>query len=383
MMATAFNRRAWLKASIGIASGAAITPSLVSTMMAAPVSEAERNVFAKYKSAPIRIRLNSNENPYGPSEKARKAVTENLVEGNRYTFQVINEIKELIARYEGVSPGHVAIGAGSGELLAASGIAFGIEGGSLLSAYPTFPMLMTYGEIFSARWDKVNLNDKLEHDYDAMAARVKDDTKLVFICNPNNPTGTLVDPEVVKSFVKDVSRKVPVYCDEAYLEFLEPSQQKSMVTLVKEGHNVIVSRTFSKIYGLAGLRIGYLVGKPTLISRVSKYLLGISMNQAAIAAAKASLGDTAFMELSRTKNAQARKHLTHYLDNRGIFYGKSHTNFVFLDPKSDPQLLMAKMAEQGIAIRTWDYNGKLWSRVSVGTLDEMKMFTKAWDAMAL
>ncbi|MDH4092417.1 MAG: aminotransferase class I/II-fold pyridoxal phosphate-dependent enzyme, partial [Cyclobacteriaceae bacterium] len=230
--------------------------------------------------------------------------------------------------------------------------------------------------------DKVNLNEKLEHDYEALASRVTTDTKLVFICNPNNPTGTLVDPKKVKQFCETVSKKVTVFVDEAYLEFLEPEQQVSMVDLVKKNENVVVSKTFSKIYGLAGLRIGYIIGKPETITKIARYHMGISNNQPAIAAAKASLGDESFMERCRKKNAEARGHLTTYLDKKGIWYGKSYTNFLFFPAKSNASQVLNELWERGIGIRVWDYNNQQWYRVSIGTLEEMKAFTNAFDKIA-
>lgn len=343
--------------------------------------EAEDVYLGKLPPA-IKVRLNSNENPYGPSAKAKDAVVQILSEGNRYVFQALNELKEILAKHEGVTPEHIAIGAGSGELLATTGAAFGIDKGSVLAPYPTFPMLMNFAEVYSGKWDKVDLNEKLEIDYNVMASRITSDTKLVFICNPNNPTGTLVDPRMVRAFCEDTSKRVPVFADEAYLEFLDPAQQMSMVDLVKNDSNVIVSRTFSKIYGLAGLRIGYLVAKPDLIKKISRYQSGIAVSQTAIAAAKASLGDQSFMAMSREKNAAARKILTDYLDRKKYFYGKSVTNFVFLDSGKDAQQILNKLAEQGIGIRVWDYKGKLWNRISIGTADEMQLLVKALDALS-
>jgi len=375
------NRRDWLKSTLSIAAGLPIGMSLSEQLMAAPVSEIERQQLGKFRNSGIKIKLNSNENPYGPSEKAKQALQQIIVEGNRYAFDVQEEMKAILATKEGVTPAHVSIGAGSGDLLCQAGAAFGVEGGRIVSAFPTFPLLMNYATTFGATWDKVNVNDKLEHDYDALAARVTDDTKLVFVCNPNNPTGTLVDPVRVKQFCEDVSKEATVYVDEAYLEFLDPKDQISMVDLVKSDANVIVSRTFSKIYGLAGLRLGYVLGRPDLIKKIDKFHMGIANNQPALAAAKASLGDTAFMELVRKKNTEARKHLTDYLDKKGIWYAKSYTNFLFFSAKSDAAQVLSKLAEQGIGIRVWDYNDQQWFRVSIGTLDEMKTFTKAFDTM--
>ena len=375
------NRRDWLKSTLSIAAGLPISMSLSEQLMAAPVSDIERQHLGKFRAPGIKIRLNSNENPYGPSEKAKHALQQIIVDGNRYAFDVQEEMKAILANKEGVTPAHVAIGAGSGDLLCQAGAAFGVEGGRIISAFPTFPLLMNYASTFRATWDKVNVNDKLEHDYDALAARVTYDTKLVFVCNPNNPTGTLVDPVRVKQFCEDVSKKTTVYVDEAYLEFLDPKDQISMVDLVKSDANVVVSRTFSKIYGLAGLRLGYVVGRPDLIKKIDKYHMGIANNQPALAAAKASLGDTAFMETCRKKNAEARRHLTDYLDKKGIWYAKSYTNFLFFRATLDAASVLSKLAERGIGIRVWDYNDQQWFRVSIGTLDEMKTFTKAFDAM--
>lgn len=376
-------RRDWLKTTLAMAAGLPLGTSLANQLMAAPVSEAEKNFFrVNPLLPPMKIRLGSNENPYGPSERAKQAMVQMLSESNRYPFQVVSEFKETLAAHEGVTADHILIGAGSGDLLCATGAAFSLEGGRILSGFPTFPMLMSYAEVFKATWDKVNVNDLLGYDYDALASQIKNDTRLVFICNPNNPTGTLVDPKIVKAFAEEISKKVTVFSDEAYLEFLDPSQQVSLVDLVKKGSNVIVSRTFSKIYGLAGLRVGYIVAKPEIIRKIQKNQPGIPNNQLAIAAAKASLGDTAFMDMSRKKNAEARKVLTDYLDKKGYFYGKSVTNFVLFDSKSDAQGKLNQLAQQGIAIRVWDYKGMQWLRVSIGTSEEMKTFVKAFDQLA-
>jgi histidinol-phosphate aminotransferase len=152
-----------------------------------------------------------------------------------------------------------------------------------------------------------------------------------------------------------------------------------MVELVKKGHNVMVSRTFSKIYGLAGLRVGYVVAKPDLIKKLSTYQTGTILSQTALAAAKASLGDEEFMSMTRKKNAEARAHLFSYLDSKKWFYGKSQANVVFFPAPKDGKTILQETERKGFQIRVWDYQGKEWCRVSIGTLDEMKAFTKAFD----
>ena len=376
---TKFSRRDWFRSALSLTAGATISTSFINQLMAAPVSEAERAYFASGIKIDQKVRLNSNENPYGPSEKARKAVIESLVEGNRYAFAPLDDLKKTIASKEGVDPSYVLLGAGSGELLVQTGIACGLEGGRVLSGYPTFTLLMNAAQQMSASWDRVDLNDKLEYDYSALLAAIKSDTRLVFFCNPNNPTGTFVDTSVVKSFCEEASKKTLVYADEAYLEFMEPTQQKSMVAVVQSTKNIVVSKTFSKIYGLAGLRMGYLIGHPDTLKKISKYGDTISPSQTALAAAKASLGDEEFMKMTRDKNSAARKILTDYLDQRKLYCGKPMTNVVFFPaPKSGKQIL-ADLDAKGYLIRIWDYQGKEWCRVSIGTADEMRGFIKAFD----
>ncbi len=380
-MKTNINRRQWFKTTVAATSALAIAPSLAQQLMASPMGRAEASVIFKSDSA--KIRLNSNENPYGPSEKAKQAVLQILNEGNRYPFGALDTLREALAKKEGVTIDYIHIGAGSGSLLCQTGLAFGLEGGSVMSGFPTFPVLMNFAEVFNSKWDKINLNDKLEYDYLAMANAIKSDTRLIVICNPNNPTGTLVDPIKVKSFCEEASKRVTVFSDEAYLEFLQPDwqQQVSMINLVRKNANVIVCRTFSKIYGLAGLRLGYLVARPDIIQKIEKYGADIPMSQTGIAAAMATLGDNTFMNLVRDKNVEARAVLTGYLDTKKIFYGKSHTNFVFFQAPADGKTILKKLEDKGYLIRIWDYQQKEWCRVSIGTLAEMQGFVKTFSEL--
>lgn len=373
------NRRDWLKSTLALTTGFTMTSSLAAQLMASPMSRAEKIFIHHLGNLPGKVKLNFNENPYGPSEKAKQAIIQSLSQSNRYAVQELDELKAQVAKKEGVTPDHIHIGAGSGDILCQSGVAFGIEGGSIMSAFPTFPLLMNFAEVFKAYWHKVNLNEDFEHDYNAMASAIRKDTRLIFICNPNNPSGTLVDPQKVKTFCEEVSEKVPVYADEAYLEFLEPVQQISMVDLVKKNKNVIVSRTFSKIHGLAGLRIGYIIAKPELINRIASYQHDIPVSSGSIAAAKACLGDEDFMNLTRTKNKEARAVLTNYLDKNKITYGRTYTNFVFFPAPKDGNIILTKMEEKGYLMRIWDYQDREWCRVSIGTQQEMKGFVKAFD----
>lgn len=375
-MSSQLSRRAWFKSAIAVGATVPLGLSVVQELMAAPMSKAEFEFMSLNGKL---IRLGSNENPYGPSLKAREAIQRSIAEGNRYPFEATDEIRQIIAAKEGVSVDHILLTAGSGEVLALAGTGVGLEGGAVLSAWPTFTMLMNFAEKHKARWDRVNLDQNMAHDLEAMASAVKPDTKIVFVVNPNNPTGTIVDNNKLRSFCVEMAKKAVVFSDEAYLEFLEPAQQSSMVDLVRQGHNVIVSRTFSKIYGLAGLRIGYAVAKPELIEKLSKYQMGTIINQAVLAAAKASFGDEEFMTYTRKMNAEARTYFTDYLDRKKWFHGKSYTNVVLFPAPKDGKYILAETSKRGYQIRVWDYQDKEWCRVSIGTLEEMKSFTKVFD----
>jgi histidinol-phosphate aminotransferase len=375
-MKTQLSRRDWFKSTASLSAGLVVSTSMIDQLLAAPISQAERGYAIK--NLPGKVKLNSNENPYGPSEKAKKAALEAISKGNRYAFEELEEFKKVIATKNGVDPSYVLLGAGSGELLCQTGIAYGLDGGRVLSAFPTFNLLMSYAEQMNAKWDKVDLNEKLEHNFEALASAIKSDTKLVFFCNPNNPTGTVVDDSIVRGFCEEAVKKTMVYADEAYIEFLEPAEQKSMISLIQNTPNLIVSKTFSKIYGLAGLRIGYIISHPDTIKKVAKFGDTISPSQTALSAAKASLGDEDFMKMVREKNVVARKVLTDYLDQKKIFYGKSVNNVVFFPAPMDGKKILSNLDEKGYLIRIWEYQGKEWCRVSIGTEEEMKGFVKVF-----
>ncbi len=376
-MTNNLSRRNWLKSTLGLSAGMLVASSWADQLLAGPVSKAE----ALHRFAPggKLIRLGSNENPYGPSELARKAIADTMSEFNRYAFESVQDFKKVLAEKEGVTPEHILVVNGSSETLCLAGMGAALEGGAVLSAFPTFRSLMDYAEKMKARWDRVDLDQYHVHNLDALASAVKADTRLMFVCNPNNPTGTVVDGKKLADFCLEMSKKTLVFADEAYLEFLEPEEQRSMVELVKQGHQVMVSRTFSKVYGLAGLRIGYAVAPPDVVRKLQRFQMGPVINQAALAAAQVSLNDKAFAELTRKKNTEALNFFQQYLDDKKWFHGKSRTNCVLFPAPKDGRTILAETEKRGYQIRIWDYQGKEWCRVSIGTLDEMKGFVKAFD----
>jgi histidinol-phosphate aminotransferase len=373
------SRREWFKRSLATGTGLLAGAAAYDALLAGPVSRAEAAWQAERGQNQKMVRLGSNENPYGPSPKVRQAIAGAMNAFNRYSHDAVADFKKILAEKEGVSPDHILVVNGSAETLCLACMATGLEGGAVLSAFPTFRSLMEYAEKLNSRWDRVDLDEYHVHNLEALAAAVKPDTRMVFVCNPNNPTGTVVDAPRLRDFCVEMSKKTTVLADEAYLEFLEPHEQQSMVTLVQQGHNVMVSRTFSKVAALAGLRIGYCIAQPDTIKKLQKFQMGPVINQAALAAARAALTDSDFAALTRKKNNEALKFFLGYLDSKKWFHGASRANCVLFPAPKDGKTILAETEKRGFQIRVWDYQSREWCRVSIGTLDEMKAFTRVFD----
>ncbi len=239
------------------------------------------------------VKLNSNENPFGPSASVREVLRENFDLGCRYPFQYLKELVRDIARKEEVPESCVVVTGGSTEGLKATGLVYGLEGGEIVAADPTFQALLRYAEYFGAYVHRVPLDDSLTHDLQAMERRITGKTRLVFLCNPNNPSGTLLDPGRLRDFCTAVAGRAVVFSDEAYYDYITEPDYPSMVELVRDHYNVIVSKTFSKVYGLAGMRIGYLIARPDIALRLRESLMA-NTNTLAILAARQALKDTEF-----------------------------------------------------------------------------------------
>jgi len=322
------------------------------------------------------IRLNANENPYGPSQRVRAVLTKTFDDACRYPFRTLPGLVEMIAEKEGVSKQHIVVTGGSTEGLTAAGLTYGMGGGEIIAADPTFQAMLRYAETHGAFVHRVPLNDKLEHDLPAMANRVTGKTRLIFICNPNNPSGTLLNREALKEFCNALSTKVMIFSDEAYYDFITEADYPSMVDLVKEGQNVIVSKTFSKVYGLAGLRVGYLVARPDIADRLKESVMA-NTNILAIEAAKEALRDDEFYKFSVLKNYEAKNRIYATLDELGLDYIKSHTNFVFFKSGRQVNALIADMEKENILIGRPFPPMYDWARISTGTLEQVDMFGKA------
>lgn len=321
------------------------------------------------------IKLSSNENPYGPSPKARQAIIEAVASGNRYAGGEVVALEKLIAEREGVAPENVVLGTGSGEVLAMAAVAYGLDKGEIVTPDPTFWGLQRYAENIGAKITRVPLDANHSHDLKTMRERISANTRLVYVCNPNNPTGTIIPNAELRQFCTDV-KNTPILIDEAYLEYLDDYPASSAVDSVRKGANVIVLRTFSKIYGLAGLRVGYGLARKDIADNLKKFRM-TWFNPISLRAAIASLQDETFVRESRRKNAETRKFVLAEMDKLKLSSASSNANFIWLNVGVNQRDLPAKLMKANIAIR----NGIApldsdWARITIGTDAEMQSFTK-------
>lgn len=367
-MTQLLSRRSWLKRS---ALAATILP--VSNWYLPDLRETSYTVDGE-----ALIRLNSNENAYGPSESAKKAIIESLKDANRYPRNYTAKLREEIALREGLTPDHVLLTAGSTELLGLAGLVYGLEKGELVACNPTFDFLMLYAERMGCTWGRTTLTPEYQQDLKALDKACGSNTKLIFICNPNNPTGVEVPSDKLKDFCETQSKKYPVYVDEAYVELSPNGRKSSMASLTLNNSNIIVGRTFSKVHGLAGMRIGYALANPVTIEKLSNLHTGrgMTLSCASAAAALASLNDPDFEAYCRTKIIDNREMLCKAFDQMGVKYLPSAANFVLFSNdkfRTDPADALAK---DNILVRKYDHLYG-WTRVSIGTTEEMEKFISA------
>jgi len=251
----------------------------------------------------------------------------------------------------------------------------GVQGGSVLSAYPSFDILMRSVIALSGNWKQVPLDANHKHDLKKMENAVDGNTRMVYVCNPNNPTGTLLDNHELISFCQRVSSKAPVFVDEAYNDFLDEPEKNTVIELIKDDYQVLVARTFSKIHAFAGLRVGYLLGSPDLLAKLTAFRPVLTtLSTPSISAAIASLGDTEFLKYCHEKNNHTKSFTYKSLENIGYKYVPSHTSFMVFEIGQEPKFFIEQMLKSGIGIRTWTYMGKNWCRVSIGKIEEMQKF---------
>jgi histidinol-phosphate aminotransferase len=382
------NRREWLK-STALSAGALIAAmAQPHELWATPAFgmkpyKGHYHLLEKYHIAPpdlenMKARLLANENPWGPSKKAQSAIAAAAVKGNRYVYQSAMKMVEILAEKEGVPADHIMIAAGSTDILEKVAFSLCRNGGNVISADPSYMSLVNTATTIGAVWKNIALRPDYAHDLSGMAEAIDADTKLIYICNPNNPTGTLTPAVETREFIRKIDSKVPVFVDEAYLELLEKPEAESVVDMIRAGYDVIISRTFSKIHGMAGLRIGYMVAKPERVKMIQTLVrteMGISVTS--LEGAMASLKDENFQEFTRTNNRKNREYVFGELQKAGMNPIPSYTSFVLFPIAIPAEDLMKKMLEKSVGIRGYEIHGKPYARVSIGTMDELKLFVKS------
>jgi histidinol-phosphate aminotransferase len=317
-----------------------------------------------------------NENPYGPSPAARAAVSEAIPAGCRYPDDEMDALIKVLASREGVGADCIVSGTGSGELLRALGMLAARGGGEIVAAQPTYTELTRYAEGCGARISFVPVDRSLRHDLAAMHAAVGAGTRAVYLCNPNNPTGTTVAAADIRAFVAALPPHVTTIVDEAYLDFVAAAGVKTVADLTGGSQRVVVLRTFSKIHGMAGIRCGYAIAR----ADVAKELAAARMttpNIFAVRAARASLGDHAFLADTRRRILASRVRITTELTRLQRPYAEPQGNFVFFDTgmplKRFSELMRARNILVGRRFAPYDN----WCRITIGTEPEVDAFLTA------
>jgi len=324
------------------------------------------------------VRISSNENPLGPGQHALDAIVGKFPEAGRYPFNSTpNEgaLVGAVAAKFGVKPDNIVMGAGSGEVLVNAVRAFTSPTRPLVTAWPSFESPHVTAEKIGTPIREIPLDAQLRIDIPKMVAAVKG-AGLVFFCNPNNPTATVHGATAVADFVKAVRQQSPetvILLDEAYHDYVTDPSYKTGVELAMSTPNVFVARTFSKAYGMAGLRIGYGIGQDALMKQLRRFKMPYNVGVPGIAAAMASLANQAHIDQERARNTEVRTYTVRAFDQMGFKATDSQANFIFVDLKRPARTFRDACAQQGVLVgRDFPPYEKTHCRISIGTMDEMQ-----------
>ena len=315
-----------------------------------------------------------NENPYGPSPAARAAISQAIAEGYRYpSDEEMAALTGALAAREGVAVNQIVIGTGSGELLRALGLLNGRDGGEIIAAHPTYEELSSYAQHWGAAMKFVPVDAQLRHDLPAMRAALSARTRALYICNPNNPTGTVLPAPHLRDFVRSLPPTVTVVVDEAYMDFAAAGETASVAGLVPEGRRVVVLRTFSKIHGMAGLRCGYAIAPPDIAAQLAAACM-TTPNIFAVRAARASLADVGFVTDCRQRILASRARITAELTRLKLRYAEPNGNFVFFDTGMPLARFTELMRQRNILVGRLFPPYDTWCRITIGTEPEVTAF---------
>ncbi|MHB8838419.1 MAG: pyridoxal phosphate-dependent aminotransferase [Gemmatimonadaceae bacterium] len=320
------------------------------------------------------IRLDSNENPNGPGARAFDAIRAMFGEANRYPDSPEGALVAAIAKEHGVSEENVILGCGSSEILRMCVEAFVSTAQHLVTAAPTFELPENFARTMGRPVVSVPVDAKLRLDLDAMGNKAGG-AGLVFFCNPNNPTATVVGDAAVREWVAHVRRESPatyILIDEAYHEYVDDPSYKSAVPMAVADPNVIVSRTFSKVFGMAGLRAGYAIVHRDTARKLRGWRLGSGVNVLALGAATATVSDREHIASEQKRNREAKAFTRAFFEKAGYEVGASETNFLMINLRRDMRPVRDACWREGIAVGRPFPPLTTWLRVSIGTMDEMQ-----------
>ncbi len=342
-----------------------------------PIEEVQRELGLKEL-----ITLASNENSTGPSPEALRAIEEELGNTSRYPDPPCTLLKRSLAGSLGVTEEMVTLANGCDNIIHIIAAAFINEGDEVIMAEPTFPVYENVTRIMGGEPVPVQLKN-FTHDMEEMAQRIGLKTKLVFVCNPNNPTGTLVPEEALNRFLDGLPDHIIVILDEAYFDYVSEADYPAGISLLRGGLNLIALRTFSKIYGLAGLRVGFAVAHEDLIGVMERVREPYPVNRFAQAAALAALRDEKHVKEVLLANEEGKAFLYAEFERLGIDYVPTQANFIFVDFKRDSQEMYHALLKEGVVIRP----GSIWgyptsARITIGTMDENRKFIEKLEGIS-
>lgn len=331
------------------------------------------------------VKLASNESPLGPSPLARGALSAAMQDLSRYPDAGHFDLRAALAAHTGVDADSIAPGNGTTELITLLIKAFVLPGTDVLTSTGTFVAYKLGAQVADRRIIEVPLNKHHGYDLDAMARAVTDRTRLIFIANPNNPTGTLLSTAQLQQFVQAVDERCPddppiIVFDEAYIEYVHPNLVPDTLRILHARPRTVILRTFSKAYGLAALRCGYALATPEVVAHLDRVRSPFNVNAMAHTACAAALQDRVHLQRVRRANATLRNALTRRLTQRGLRVTPSHTNFLLVDVQRDAELVFQQLLRQGVITRPADVMGFPTSlRISVGTPRECRLLLRALD----
>ena len=369
------SRRVFLR-SLGAGAAVGLTP-VRSLATFAPIFEPDRSGAEQGQ-----IRLNSNENAYGPLPTSATALQGALGQANRYPFAFFRELPEAIGDLHHVRPEQIVLGCGSSEILRMTATALLGSGKQLVQASPTYEAMEHYARAMGASVASVPLTHEYAHDLSGMLARTKTAESLVYICNPNNPTASLTPAKDMEAFIGRLPSSSHVLIDEAYHHFANVSQTyRSFIDHPLGDERVIVSRTFSKVYGLAGMRLGYAVASPKIAESLRRFATVININGMVSAAAIAALSDTQGLAVAVKRNADDRQEFFNQAMARMLKPIDSQTNFVMMNAHRPADEVIEHFRKHNILIGRKFPAMDTHVRISLGKPQEMHDFWQVWDQM--